>query len=193
MTASPGLIVISGPSGSGKGSLICDLLAERPDLRCAVSATTRLPRPGEREGVDYRFMSEDEFSARERAGEFVETVSYAGNRYGTLAEELTDAGGAGVVVEIETRGAAALRARMPHARLIFIAPPSLAELETRLRARGSEDELAIARRLSAAREELTRTRLYDLVIVNRDRSLAAAELARAVAADRLAGVSAAEN
>lgn len=174
------LIVISGPSGSGKGSLIADLLAARPDLRLAVSATTRAPRPGEREGVDYRFLSQEQFARREASGEFLETVSYAGNRYGTLISELEGAPGEGIVVEIETQGATAMRRRLPHARLIFIAPPSLAELEVRLRARASEDEAAIAARLEAARRELGAAAGYDVIVVNDERSAAGARLQEAV-------------
>src|SRR5256885_7548199 len=115
------VLVITGPSGVGKGSLIAELLRRVPDLRLSVSATTRAPRSGERDGRDYHFLTPEEFERRIRAGEFLEHAEYAGNRYGTLRSEVEDAPD-GVVLEIEVQGARQVREARPEAAQVFLAP-----------------------------------------------------------------------
>jgi guanylate kinase len=150
------VFVITGPSGVGKGTLI-RLLRERvPGLALSVSATTRAPRPGEEEGVDYHFLSDEEFARRVDAGEFVEWAEYSGRRYGTLRSELQrhlDAGNP-VVLEIELQGARQVRKAMPEAVQIFIEPPDEEALKDRLVGRGTDDPEAIDRRLRVAAQEL---------------------------------------
>jgi guanylate kinase len=162
------VIVITGPSGVGKGTLIRALLERHPELRLAVSATTRRPRPGEREGVDYRFLSPEEFESRVAAGDFVEHAAYAGNRYGTLRSELERGAreGGGVVLEIEVQGARQVRDALPDAIQIFIAPPSPEALRERLTGRGTDDEVVMERRLHAAEEELKARDEFAHVLVN---------------------------
>src|SRR4051812_35587934 len=143
------VFVITGPSGVGKGTLI-RLLQERvPGLRLSISATTRAPRPGERNGVDYWFLSEAEFAARIDAGDFIEWAEYSGRRYGTLRGELEreTAGGGPVVLEIEVQGARQVREAMPEATQIFIAPPSAEALRDRLVGRGTDPGDEVERRL----------------------------------------------
>jgi guanylate kinase len=129
----PRAVVITGPSGVGKGTLIRSLRERMPELELSVSATTRAPRPGETPGVDYHFLEPEEFGRRVAAGEFVEQADYAGARYGTLRSELESrsADGAPVVLEIELQGARQVRETMPSAVQIFIAPPSLDALRAR--------------------------------------------------------------
>ena len=150
------VFVITGPSGVGKGTLI-RLLRERvADLALSVSATTRAPRPDEEDGVDYHFLSDDEFARRVDAGEFVEWAEYSGRRYGTLRSELqrhVDAGNP-VVLEIEVQGARQVREAMPEAVQIFIEPPDEEALKDRLVGRGTDDPEAIDRRLRVAAQEL---------------------------------------
>ena len=135
------VLVITGPSGVGKGTLIRGLMEQMPELELSVSATTRAPRPGERDGVDYHFLTREEFDRRVAAGDFVEHADYAGRSYGTLRSELEQriAAGAPVVLEIEVQGARQVRAAMPEAVQVFIAPPSLEALRTRLVGRGTDD------------------------------------------------------
>jgi guanylate kinase len=162
------VFVITGPSGVGKGTLIRTLLQRVPELELAVSATTRRPRAGETQGVDYHFLSDDEFERRVRAGEFVEHASYSGRRYGTLRPELEQrlAGGHPVVLEIEVQGARQIRDAMPEAIQIFIAPPSEDALRTRLVGRGTDDPEQVAARLRTAREELRAQGEFGHVVVN---------------------------
>jgi guanylate kinase len=144
-----------------------------------VSATTRRPRPGEQAGVDYHFLSEEEFARRLEAGEFLEHAEYAGNRYGTLRSELgraRDAGGRALVLEIEVQGARQVRETLPEAVLVFIEPPSFEDLERRLAARGSDPPEQIERRLQAAREELAAADEFDHRVVNDDLERALTEL-----------------
>jgi guanylate kinase len=176
------VLVVTGPSGVGKGTLIRSLQERLPGLELSVSATTRAPRPGETHGRHYWFLSPEEFDARLRAGEFLEHATYAGHRYGTLRSEVEravarppDGGGdiAGLVLEIELEGARQVRRALPEAVQVFIAPPSLEALRSRLVGRGAdapdqiEDRLAVARRELAAREEfrhvIVNDRLEDAV------------------------------
>src|SRR6266480_5241170 len=150
------LFVITGPSGVGKGTLIRRLLERMPELELSVSATTRPPRPGERDGVDYHFLTEEEFDRMVHDGRLLEHATYSGNRYGTPRSEVEPrlAAGRSVVLEIEVQGARQVREAMPEAVQVFIAPPSPAALRERLEGRGTDRPEAIARRLAAAEEEL---------------------------------------
>ena len=160
--------VITGPSGVGKGTLIRGLMERVGDLELSVSATTRAARAGERDGVDYHFLSREEFDRRLAAGEFLEHADYAGNRYGTLRSELEDRLGAGhpVVLEIEVQGARQVREAMPEALQVFIAPPSLEALRGRLTGRGTDDAEEVERRLRVAEGELAAQPEFGHVVVN---------------------------
>jgi guanylate kinase len=162
------VFVITGPSGVGKGTLIRTLLERVPELGLAVSATTRAPRLGEQDGVDYHFLSDAEFDRRVEDGEFVEHANYSGRRYGTLREELErrTRGGSPVVLEIEVQGARQVAERMPEAVRIFIAPPSEEALRTRLIGRGTDDPEQVEARLASAREELGAQDEFSHVVVN---------------------------
>jgi guanylate kinase len=162
------VFVITGPSGVGKGTLIRGLRERLPKLELSVSATTRGPRPGEEDGVDYHFLSREDFDRRVAEGDFVEHADYAGRSYGTLRSELEDRvrNGVPVVLEIEVQGARQVRQAMPEAVQVFIAPPTLAALRTRLVGRGTDDAEEVARRLSVAEEELTAQPEFGHVVVN---------------------------
>jgi guanylate kinase len=164
----PRVFVITGPSGVGKGTLI-RLLRERvPSLALSVSATTRAPRAGEQDGIDYHFLSDAEFARRVEAGEFVEWAEYSGRRYGTLRSELERhlAEGRPVVLEIEVQGARQVRRAMPEAVQIFIEPPDDEALKDRLVGRGTDDPDAIARRLAVAESELAAADEFQYRVVN---------------------------
>lgn len=183
MTARPRVFVVTGPSGVGKGTLIRTLLERMPELELSVSATTRDPRPGELDGVDYHFLSDPEFDKRVLAGDFVEHASYSGRRYGTLRDELDRRlrRGVPVVLEIEVQGARQIRETMPEAVQVFIAPPSEESLRTRLVGRGTDAPEQVEARLATAREELRAQREFSHVIVNdrlEDAVAALAELVR---------------
>jgi guanylate kinase len=169
------ILVITGPSGVGKGTLIKGLLQNVPGLELAVSATTRRPREGEVNGVDYHFLSQEDFDRRVAAGEFVEHAEYAGSRYGTLKSELKRPA-RGIVLEIDVQGARQVRERLPEAKLIFIEPPSFEDLEARLAGRGSDRPEQIERRLAAARDELAAAGEFDHRVVNDDLQRALQEL-----------------
>jgi guanylate kinase len=168
-------LVVTGPSGVGKGTLIRRLLEERPDYRLSVSATTRTPRQGETPGRDYHFLSEQEFERRLAAGDFLEHALYAGNHYGTLKEEVERAGG-NLVLEIEVEGARQVRQALPAATQVFIAPPSDAALRERLIKRDTDEPEVIERRLARAKEELAARQEFKRVIVNDDLDRAVQEL-----------------
>jgi guanylate kinase len=178
--------VLSGPSGVGKTS-VCKALVERePGLVHSVSHTTRARRPGEREGVEYHFTSRAEFEALAARGVFVEHAEYGGNLYGTSAEQLDAAlaRGTDVLLEIEVQGAEQIRARRPDARLIFLLPPSWAELERRLRGRGTDGPEVVERRLALARRELAAVGRFDYAVVNEVLEPAIAAVREIVQAER---------
>jgi guanylate kinase len=169
------VLVVTGPSGVGKGTLIRRLLERCDGFTLSVSATTRAPRPGEVEGRDYHFLTEREFDRRLDEGEFLEHATYAGNRYGTLGAEVERAPG-NLVLEIEVEGARQVRAALPEATQVFIAPPSDDALRERLEGRGTDSPEVIARRLARAKEELAARAEFKRVIVNDDLDRAVDEL-----------------
>jgi len=178
----PKVFVITGPSGVGKGTLIRGLLERLPGLELSVSATTRPPRPGERDGVDYHFLTPAKFNARVAAGDFVEHAEYSGNRYGTLRSELERRleAGAGVVLEIEVQGARQVRAAMPDAVAVFIAPPSREALRVRLVGRGTDSPEQVEARLRTAERELEAQPEFAHVVVNDRLEQATEDLIRIV-------------
>jgi guanylate kinase len=159
----------------GKGTLIKGLLERLPGLQLAVSATTRAPREGEVNGVDYHFLSREDFDRRVARGEFVEHAEYAGNRYGTLKSELERPARA-IVLEIDVQGARQVRETLPDAVLMFIEPPSFEDLERRLSGRASDRPEQIERRLAAAKDELAAAGEFDHRIRNDDLNRALEEL-----------------
>ncbi len=173
------LFVISGPSGTGKGTLVSRLGELVPDLWVSVSATTRQPRAGEVDGVQYFFKTEDEFMQLAEADGFLEWARYDGNCYGTPRASVEEhiAKGEQVILEIDVQGGFQIREKVPGAVLIFVEPPSLEELERRLRNRATESEEVIASRLEAAKVELSRKMEYDKRLVNDNLESALAELA----------------
>jgi len=182
------LFVVSAPSGAGKTTLCREIRLRVPDLAYSVSVTTRPPRPGEMDGVDFRFVAVPEFRAMLDRGELAEWATVHGNLYGTRARALEEALGAGrdVLLDIDTQGAAQLRARYTAADavLIFVVAPSVKELEQRLRERRSDEDADIARRLRRAREEIALWRQYDYLIVNRDVKEALDQLESIILAER---------
>ena len=172
------VFVITGPSGVGKGTLIRSLVQQVPELEVSVSATTRPPRPGEADGVDYWFLSDEEFDARLAAGDFVEHATYSGHRYGTLRSELEARvrAGAPVVLEIEIQGARQVREAMPEALQVFIAPPSLDALKARLVGRGTNSPRDMDARMRTAREEMEAQAEFPHVVTNDRLETAVAEL-----------------
>ncbi len=177
-----GVIVITGPSGVGKGTLIRALRERMPELALAISATTREPRSGERDGVDYHFLAPSEFERRVNSGQFVEHADYSGRRYGTLRSELEQglSSGSAVVLEIEVQGARQVREAIPDAVAVFIAPPDERALRARLSGRGTDSDEQIARRLDTARDELAAQDEFEHVIVNDELGAAVDRLAALV-------------
>jgi guanylate kinase len=181
------LFVVAAPSGGGKTSLTRALLEKDPGIRLSVSYTTRPPRPGEQEGVDYHFVSIERFMALRDAGEFLEHAQVHGNWYATSASWLNKQIEAGqdVLLEIDWQGAAQVRKLITSSVHIFILPPSLALLEERLHRRGQDDKATIARRLDAARDEIRHCAEFNYVIINQDFATAVDDLGAIVRASRL--------
>lgn len=165
-----GLFVLSAPSGAGKTTVCRGVVARDPGVVLSVSHTTRVPRAGEREGVEYHFVTRDEFQRMVGKGAFLEHAEYSGNCYGTswAAIETPLERGLDVLLEIETQGARQVRERRPDAHRIFLLPPSLAALDGRLRRRGTESDEEVARRLAIARSELAEARAFRWFVVNED-------------------------
>jgi len=180
------LVVVSAPSGAGKTTLCHEVRSLVPELYYSVSHTTRAPRPGEKEGTDFFFVSEGQFTAMRARDEFAEWAQVHGHHYGTPAKALESAlsRGLDVLLDIDTHGARQLRQRYPEAVSVFIMAPSMAELEARLRERKSDSAGDIARRLSRAREEIAAWRQYDYLIINRDVKDAVDQLATIIQAER---------
>lgn len=175
------LFIITGPSGTGKGTLLREVMQTLDRLYFSVSATTRAPRPGEEDGVHYHFLSRERFEELVARDRFLEYARYAENYYGTPLDPVLEQmeQGRDVILEIELQGALQVMARMPEAVTVFIAPPSFAELESRLRGRGTETEEVIRTRLELARKECAAMNAFRYVVVN-DRVEEAADRLRAV-------------
>jgi len=180
------LIVLSGPSGVGKSTVIAQLLSSRPDIHFSVSFTTRSPRPGEIDGVNYHYVSREEFERMISAGELLEYAEYVGNYYGTSLKVIRDnlEQGIDVLLDIEVQGAAKVREKCPDAVLIFIIPPSIEELSRRLTARNTDTADVVELRLQKAREECQLCSSYDYIVVNDSVSSASAEILSILTAER---------
>ena len=181
------LLVLSSPSGGGKSTIARKLVQGRDDVAFSVSATTRPMRPGEKDGKDYHFLSDEEFDRRLESGGFLEWATYDGRRYGTLVSEVQRIfeEGSNVLLDIEIEGARQVRRQFPDAVTVFVLPPSGAELAARLRRRDTESEEQVARRLERAQEELRAAGEYDYVVVNDDLVVAVEQVAAIVEAESL--------
>jgi len=186
MTDKGSLIVLSGPSGAGKDTVLGPLLEELEGLTYSVSATTRSPRPGEVDGKHYHFVTREHFEELVKAGEMLEHAQYSGNLYGT-PKAPTDkmlSAGTDVLLVIEVQGALQVKSKVPSAIMIFLAPPNIAALEERLRGRATESDEAIALRLETAKKELGQAGRYDYLVINDDVVRAKDELASIIKAAR---------
>jgi guanylate kinase len=180
------LFVITAPSGAGKTSLIDAVMKDDPSLKISVSYTTRAPRRGEQEGVDYHYVDDATFLAMRERGEFLESAEVHGNRYGTSKQVILDAvkRGEDLILEIDWQGARQVRALYPDCVGIFILPPSIEELERRMRARGQDSDAVIQRRVQNARGEMDHAGEFDYAIINKDFDTARRELAGIIQKER---------
>ncbi len=184
------LIVISGPSGAGKSTIVAELCRRRPYL-FSVSVTTRSPRPGEVDGEHYHFLEREAFEAMIEAGTLLEWAEYSGSLYGTPGDPVLTAlaDGLDVILEIELQGAMRVRTAYPDALLVFVRPPRITDLETRLRGRGDTPDDAIRRRLAIAEEEMSASALlFDTIVVNAEVARAADEIEAFLDAHRVGGI-----
>lgn len=176
------LYVVSGSSGVGKGTVLKGFLSRNPNFMLSISCTTRAPREGEIDGVNYFFMTKDDFKDCIENDKFLEWAEFAGNFYGTKKKFINQCleDGKDIILEIDTQGALQVKKQMPESVLIFICPPSLEDLEKRLRGRHTEDEATIQKRLNVVKEELARAENFDYKIVNDDLENAISELERII-------------
>lgn len=179
-------IVLSAPSGGGKGTILKELFKRNENLKLSVSATTRNPRPGEEHGVHYYFVSHDEFKSMVDGGKMLEYAQYVGNFYGTPKEpvDAMTEQGYDVVLEIEVQGGVQVIKSSPEVVSIFIVPPSMEVLEKRLRGRGTEDEATIAKRIATAKGEIPQSKYYDYIVVNDDLDVVVNEIAAIIEAEK---------
>ena len=179
-------IVLSAPSGGGKGTILKELFKRNENLKLSVSATTRNPRPGEEHGVHYYFVSHDEFKTMVDEGKMLEYAQYVGNFYGTPKEpvDAMTEQGYDVVLEIEVQGGVQVIKSTPECVSIFIVPPSMEVLEKRLRGRGTEDEATIAKRIATAKGEIPQSKYYDYIVVNDDLDVVVNEIAAIIEAEK---------
>ena len=180
------LFVITAPSGAGKTSLIDAIMRDDPSLKVSVSYTTRAPRRGEQNGVDYHFVDDGAFLAMKERGEFLESAEVHGYRYGTSKQVITNAlkSGEDLILEIDWQGARQVRSIYPTCIGIFILPPSVEELERRMRSRGKDAEAVMRRRLDNARGEMDHAGEFNYAIINKDFDIALRDLSRIIAAER---------
>jgi len=180
------LFVVTAPSGAGKTSLIDAVMRDDPSLKISVSYTTRRPRPGEKDGVDYHFVDERSFRAMRERGEFLESAEVHGNHYGTAKKVILDAVARGedIILEIDWQGAQQVRGLYPDCVGIFILPPSIEELERRMRVRAQDSDAVIRQRVANAREELAHAGEFKYVIINKDFETARRELASIIERER---------
>jgi guanylate kinase len=180
------LIVVSGPSGSGKGTVLSEVFAANKNIFYSVSATTRAPRPGEVDGRHYYFLSKEEFKKRIDSGGMLEYACYCGNYYGTPRSAVEKQRNAGndVVLEIDIQGAIQVKKACPDCVTIFIAPPSAEELERRLRGRGTESDEVIKKRLETAVKEISKAEFYDYIVVNDEVETAAKKIGCIITAEK---------
>ena len=180
------LVIVSGPSGAGKSTVISRVAKRRDDIRFSVSATTRAPRPGEEDGRDYYFKTQEEFWEMIKLDAFLEHAEYVGNSYGTPAAPVDNdlSQGYSVILDIEVQGAAQVMEKRPDAVSIFLCPPSLEELERRLRGRGTDSEEKIRDRLMAAHREYAQAHKYSYIIINDDADTAVRELDAIITAEK---------
>lgn len=179
------LIVVSGPSGTGKGTVCSALLSAHPEIAYSISATTRSPREGERHGVNYYFLTKPVFETMISEGELLEWATVYGNYYGTPLQPIKEklAAGQDILLEIDTQGALKVQERFPDGVFIFLLPPSLMELERRIRGRGTEDEASLACRLQAAQKEIGVAQQYHYVVVNDEVKRAVAKIVAILTAE----------
>ena len=180
------LFVVSGSSGVGKGTVLKAFLSKNPDFMLSISCTTRSPREGEVDGVNYFFMTKDDFKDCIDKDKFLEWAKFARNFYGTKRKFINKCleEGKDIILEIDTQGALQVKTQMPEAVLIFICPPSLEDLEKRLRGRHTEDEETIRKRLNIVKEEIDRAKNFDYKIVNDDLQRAVSELEEIIAGEQ---------